>query len=66
MLPLATTRNEIRVVDDQLGTPTSAIDIAAAIKSVARNLVARPGDVVFAEYFARPLGRTDQLGGLRR
>lgn len=44
MLRLAATRDEIRVVADQWGRPTSALDIAAAIETVARNLVARPGD----------------------
>jgi dTDP-4-dehydrorhamnose reductase len=42
MLRLAGDRDEIRVVADQHGTPTSALDIAAAIEQVARNLVANP------------------------
>ena len=41
MLRLAATRDELKVVGDQLGTPTSALDIAAAIETVARHLVAR-------------------------
>jgi len=44
MLRLAATRDEVRVVADQFGTPTSAIDIAACILSVARNLLAHPAD----------------------
>jgi dTDP-4-dehydrorhamnose reductase len=44
MLRLAATRDELKVVGDQLGTPTSALDIAAAIETVARNLVARRGE----------------------
>lgn len=42
MLKLASTREEIPVVADQLGTPTSALDIADGIIAVLRNLVANP------------------------
>ncbi|PTR10407.1 MULTISPECIES: dTDP-4-dehydrorhamnose reductase [Novosphingobium] len=41
MLGLATTREEIAVVDDQFGNPTSALDIADGILTVAANIVAR-------------------------
>lgn len=44
MLRLAGDRTELRVVDDQLGNPTSALDIADAVIQVAKNLVARPDD----------------------
>ncbi len=44
MLRLAETRDEIGVVADQAGCPTSALDIADAIFAVARNLVERPDD----------------------
>lgn len=45
MLRLATTRDELRVVADQFGTPTSALDIAACIEAVAKNLITHPADV---------------------
>jgi dTDP-4-dehydrorhamnose reductase len=44
MLRLAGDRDEIRVVADQHGTPTSARDLAAAIEQIARNLVAGPNE----------------------
>lgn len=42
MLRLAESRDTVRVVADQVGTPTSALAIAAAVETVARNLHARP------------------------
>lgn len=39
MLRLAETRDEVGVVADQAGCPTSALDIADAIFTVARNLI---------------------------
>lgn len=44
MLHLAETRDEIAVVADQAGCPTSAFDIADAIFTVARNLTGRADD----------------------
>lgn len=39
MLKLAETRDILNVVDDQIGNPTSALDIADAVMSVAANLL---------------------------
>jgi dTDP-4-dehydrorhamnose reductase len=44
MLTLAQTRDEVRVVADQIGCPTYAPDIAVATIAIARNLLDRPDD----------------------
>jgi dTDP-4-dehydrorhamnose reductase len=44
MLRVATERPNVRVVSDQIGSPTSAHDLADSVVVVARNLVQRPGD----------------------
>lgn len=41
MLRVAQTRNSLNVVDDQVGNPTSALDITEAILTVADNLLTR-------------------------
>lgn len=40
VIRIAKTSNELRVVEDQLGSPTSALDLAIAIIGVGRNLLA--------------------------
>ena len=50
MLRLAADRNEVAVVADQYGSPTSALDIADGILAVAENLV-RNGDPEFRGIF---------------
>jgi len=42
MLALAESRDEVRVVADQLGSPTYAPDIAVAIVTIARNVLRNP------------------------
>lgn len=44
MLRLAADREELGVVSDQFGSPTSALDIADGILGVSRNLLERPDD----------------------
>src|ERR1700726_154237 len=44
MLALAESRDEVRVVADQLGSPTYAPDIAVAIIRIARNVLRNPSD----------------------
>jgi dTDP-4-dehydrorhamnose reductase len=43
MLRLGETRAQMRVVADQIGSPTSALDLADAIFEIARQIVASPG-----------------------
>lgn len=51
MLRLAADRPQLRVVSDQLGTPTSALDIADGVLAVASNLVNRPDDAALRGIF---------------
>jgi dTDP-4-dehydrorhamnose reductase len=44
MMRLGQDRSEVRVVSDQFGNPTSALDIAQGILAVTKNLVAHPAD----------------------
>jgi dTDP-4-dehydrorhamnose reductase len=51
MLRLATARDEIGVVEDQFGNPTSAIAVADGIFRVARNLVTQPDNTALRGVF---------------
>lgn len=77
MLRLADTRDEVGVVADQAGCPTSALDIADAIFAVAHNLVDRPretalrgifhmgakGEAVWADVAEAIFAERERLGG---
>lgn len=51
MLRLAGGRDEIAVVADQVGSPTSALDLADGILDVCRNLVAHPDEPSYRGVF---------------
>lgn len=77
MLRLAETCDEVGVVADQHGCPTSALNIADAVLAVARNLVARPqdetlrgifhmsaaGEAVWADVAEAIFAERERLGG---
>ena len=77
MLRLAGERPQLRVVGDQRGTPTSALDIADAVLTVAANLVERPdeaslrgvfhlvgsGEASWAEFAREIFRQSAHLGG---
>lgn len=79
MLRLARERDEIAVVADQHGSPTSALDIADGIIAVARNLLAHPrkqdlrgifhmtgsGSASWAEFAAEIFALSARFGGPR-
>lgn len=77
MLRLAEARDEVGVVADQSGCPTSALDIADAVFAVAHNLVQRPteaalrgvfhmgaqGEAVWADVAEAIFAERERLGG---
>ncbi len=77
MLRLAADRPELRVVADQAGNPTAALDIADAVIAIARNMLARPddaglrgvfhmagsGDTTWAAFADHILAVSAELGG---
>jgi len=77
MLRLAGEREEVGIVADQRGSPTSALDIADGIIAVSRNLIERPEDrslrglfhmagtgfATWAEFAAEIFAVSSRLGG---
>lgn len=67
MLRLADTRDRVRVVSDQSGTPTSAHDIADGVFAIASNLLASPHDDSLRRVFHMTgLGHTTWAGFAER
>ena len=50
MLRLGADRDEIGVVSDQLGNPTSALDIADALIQIAKRIARDPSDLLFGTF----------------
>jgi dTDP-4-dehydrorhamnose reductase len=77
VLRLAETRDELSIVADQHGSPTSALDIADGVLTVCRNLLSRPADeslrgvfhmtgsgaTTWADFAARILDEAARCGG---
>jgi dTDP-4-dehydrorhamnose reductase len=54
MLRVGPARGSLRVVDDQIGGPTPAADIAAACLKIAAHLAERPGDAGIYHFAGAP------------
>lgn len=65
MLRLAETRDELRVVADQVGCPTSADDIAKAVVAIARRMVADPSPALRGVFHLAGSGETSWAGFAR-
>jgi len=57
MLRLGAERDELRVVNDQIGAPTAAVDIAAAVHAVLHRLRAQPSSALFGTFHYTAEGR---------
>jgi dTDP-4-dehydrorhamnose reductase len=57
MLRLGIARDELRVVNDQVGTPTAAADIAGAIHAIVRRLQTAPSAHLFGTFHYTAMGR---------
>jgi dTDP-4-dehydrorhamnose reductase len=56
MLDLARTRDEVRVVADQIGNPTAATDVADGVLAVARHLIEGQGDERYGTFHMAAAG----------
>ena len=62
MLRLGKTHDDIRVVDDQYGAPTSAIDLAQAIIEIVQQIERRPDNNLAGIYHLAAAGKTTWYG----
>jgi dTDP-4-dehydrorhamnose reductase len=62
MLRLARERDEVRVVDDQMGNPTYAPHLADAILGIARAVTASPPSSIWGTYHAAGAGAVTWCG----
>jgi dTDP-4-dehydrorhamnose reductase len=62
MLRLGAEREEIRVVDDQRGAPTSALDLANAIITVTRQVAGASQTSLFGTFHFADAGETSWHG----
>jgi len=65
MLHLAADRPEVRVVDDQIGSPTYAPHLAEVILAISRAVTADPANVRFGTYHAAGSGAVTWCGMAR-
>ena len=65
MLRLADDRPEVRVVDDQIGTPTYAPHLAEAILAISRAVTAEPASARWGTYHAAGSGAVTWCGMAR-
>ena len=65
MLTLAESQDEVRVVADQLGSPTYVPDIAVAIVGIVQNVLRNRSDPLLRRYLSSCRERRDELGWLR-
>lgn len=65
MLRLAITNDQIRVVDDQFGTPTYAADLATGLAEIAAQILSHPDDIQWGTYHLTNSGETTWCGFAR-
>lgn len=62
MLRLAGERRQLSIVDDQIGSPTFADDLAGAIAALARSAISDPDSVPWGTYHVAGRGQTSWFG----